>query len=164
MSNSLRPYGLWLARLLWSWNSPGKHTGVGCHFLLQGIFLTQESNTGLLHYRQILYQLSYEGSPDLLPIRTCYLLVMGSEKEAMRAGWLFLCKKPTPPWTCQSKWCEGWKPCSPSFHTHLHLPSFSVMILVALSPSLNNLQLFVVMHFSGLLHVSPRMSHGALFG
>jgi len=29
---------------------------VGCHFLLQGIFPTQESNSGLLHCRQILYQ------------------------------------------------------------------------------------------------------------
>ena len=37
----------------------GKNTGVGCHFLLQGIFLTQESSPGLLHCRQILYQLSY---------------------------------------------------------------------------------------------------------
>ena len=36
--------------------------GVGCHFLLQEIFPTQESNLGLLHCRQILYQLSYEGS------------------------------------------------------------------------------------------------------
>ena len=35
----------------------------GLHFLLQGIFPTQESNPGLLHCRQILYQLSYEGSP-----------------------------------------------------------------------------------------------------
>ena len=32
---------------------------MGCHSLLQGIFLTQESNLGLLHYRQILYHLSY---------------------------------------------------------------------------------------------------------
>ena len=32
----------------------------GFHFLLQGIFPTQELNLGLLHYRQILYQLSYE--------------------------------------------------------------------------------------------------------
>ena len=39
-----------------------KNTGVGCHSLLQGIFLTQGSNPGLLHYRQILYQLSYMGS------------------------------------------------------------------------------------------------------
>ena len=33
---------------------------MGCHFLLQGIFLTQESNPGLLHCRQMIYQLSYE--------------------------------------------------------------------------------------------------------
>ena len=33
------------------------------HFLLQGIFPTQESNPGLLHCRQILYRLSYKGSP-----------------------------------------------------------------------------------------------------
>ena len=34
-------------------NSPGKNTGVGCHSLLQGIFLIQGSNLGLLHCRQI---------------------------------------------------------------------------------------------------------------
>ena len=40
-----------------------KNTGVGSLSLLQWIFLTQESNRGLLHYRQILYQLSYQRSP-----------------------------------------------------------------------------------------------------
>ena len=39
-----------------------KNTGVGSLFLLQGIFLIQEANQGLLHGRQILYQLSYQGS------------------------------------------------------------------------------------------------------
>ena len=39
-----------------------KNTGVGSLSLLQWIFLTQEFNQGLLHCRQILYQLSYEGS------------------------------------------------------------------------------------------------------
>ena len=34
-----------------------------CHFLLQGIFLTQGSNPGLLHCRQTLYPLSHQGSP-----------------------------------------------------------------------------------------------------
>ena len=33
------------------WNSPGKNTGVGCQFLLQGIFPTQGSNPGILHCR-----------------------------------------------------------------------------------------------------------------
>ena len=39
---------------------------MGCCFLLQGIFPIQESNLGLLHYRKILYGLSYKGSPSLL--------------------------------------------------------------------------------------------------
>ena len=39
------------------------NTRVGSHSLLQGIFLTQELNQGLLHCRQILYQLSYQESP-----------------------------------------------------------------------------------------------------
>ena len=39
VSNSLWPHRLQPTRLLCPWNSPGKNTGVGCHFLLQGIFL-----------------------------------------------------------------------------------------------------------------------------
>ena len=42
-------------------NSPGKNTGMGCHALLQGIFLTQGLNPGLPHCRQILYHLSHQG-------------------------------------------------------------------------------------------------------
>ena len=58
--NSLRPRGLQSTRFLCPWDFPGKDTGVGCHFLLQGIFPTQGSNPGLLHCREILYQLSYK--------------------------------------------------------------------------------------------------------
>ena len=36
---------------------------MGCHFLLQRILLTQGSNPGLPHCRQMLYHLSYQGSP-----------------------------------------------------------------------------------------------------
>ena len=45
--------------------TPGnpKNTGVGSLSLLQRLFPTQELNQGLLHCRQILYQLSYQGSP-----------------------------------------------------------------------------------------------------
>ena len=38
---------------------------MGILSLLQRIFLTQESNGGLLHCRQVLYQVSYQGSPDV---------------------------------------------------------------------------------------------------
>ena len=39
----------------------GRSPGEGIDYPLQWIFLTQESNRGLLHSRQILYQLSYQG-------------------------------------------------------------------------------------------------------
>ena len=54
-SYSLQPHGLYSP-----WNSPGQNTGVGSHSLLQGIFPTQGSDPGLLHYKQILYQLSHQ--------------------------------------------------------------------------------------------------------
>ena len=48
MSESLRPHGLQPGRLLCPWDSPGKDTGVGCHFFLQGIFSTQGQNPSVL--------------------------------------------------------------------------------------------------------------------
>ena len=42
-----------------------QNTGVSCHALLQGIFSTQGSNTGLFHCRQILYCLSHHESPRI---------------------------------------------------------------------------------------------------
>ena len=46
MSNCLQPHGLEPARLVCTWDFSGKNTGVGCHFLLQGIFQTQGLNSG----------------------------------------------------------------------------------------------------------------------
>ena len=63
MSNSLGPHALYSPRLLSPWTSPGKDVGVGSHSLLQGIFMTQGLNLVLLHCRQILYQVSHQGSP-----------------------------------------------------------------------------------------------------
>ena len=61
MSDSLRPHGLYTP-----WNSPGQNTRVGSLSLPQEIFPTQGSNPGLPFCRQILYQLSYKGSPRIL--------------------------------------------------------------------------------------------------
>ena len=54
---TVQPHRPQLTRLLCPWDSPGKNTGVGCHCLLQGIFLTHGMNLcllRLLHCRQIL--------------------------------------------------------------------------------------------------------------
>ena len=53
-------------RLYSPWNSPGQNTGMGSRSLLQGILPTQGSNPHLPHGRQILYQLSHQGSPRIL--------------------------------------------------------------------------------------------------
>ena len=63
VADFLWPHGLQPIGLLCPLNSQGKNTGVGSQSLLQGIFLTQGSNPGLLHCRQILYHLSNQGSP-----------------------------------------------------------------------------------------------------
>ena len=57
MPNFLRPRGLYSP-----WSSLGQNTGVGSLSLLQGIFLTQGLKPGPPHRRQILYQLSHQGS------------------------------------------------------------------------------------------------------
>ena len=62
---SVQLHGLYSARLLCPWDSPGKNTGVGSHSLLQRIFLTQGSNLGLLHYSQILYHLGHQAFINL---------------------------------------------------------------------------------------------------
>ena len=62
VSDSLRPHGLYSP-----WNSPGQNAEDSLS-LLQGIFPTQGSNTGLLHCRWILYQLSHKGSPNIAKV------------------------------------------------------------------------------------------------
>ena len=56
-SDELQP-----TRLLCPWDSPGNNTGAGCHFLLQGIFLTQESNPHLLHWHTDSLPLNHQRS------------------------------------------------------------------------------------------------------
>ena len=74
---SLRLHGLQPTSLLFPWNSPGKNTGEGCHFLLQGIFLTQELHPSLLHHMWSLYRQSHQG----LPVLRKMLKVSGKVRE-----------------------------------------------------------------------------------
>ena len=59
VSSSLQPS----ARLLCPWGFPGKNTGVGCYFLLQGIFPTQASKLHLLHWHVGSLSLEPSGKP-----------------------------------------------------------------------------------------------------
>ena len=68
VSNSLGPQRLFgcPTMLLYLWDSPGKSTGVGCHFLLRGFSRPRDMNLGLPHCRQMLYLLSHQGVPKLV--------------------------------------------------------------------------------------------------
>ena len=84
VSDSLWPHGLQPARLLCPWDSPGKNTGVGCHFLLQGIFTNQGSNPRLLQSPALAGRFFTTGPPG----RPC----VHTQKEN---SWFALCKTVT---------------------------------------------------------------------
>ena len=63
-------------RNLCPWNPPGKNTGAGCHFLLQGIFLTQGSNPHLLRL--------LHGPEDSLPL--CHLEALYTNYSSVKLG------------------------------------------------------------------------------
>ena len=83
MSDSVRPHALQPARLPCPWDSPGESTGVVCHALLQGLFLTQGLNLGVLHCRQILSHRSHQGR--LIPVLAPAISLKGSLWNSARA-------------------------------------------------------------------------------
>ena len=63
---------------------PDKNTGVGCHLLLQGIIPSQESNSGILHYRQVLYHLSHWESPMVgLIVHKCWARALVNKNKGV---------------------------------------------------------------------------------
>ena len=84
MSDSLQPCGLQSTRLIHPWDPPGKNTGVGCHFLLQRVFLTQGLNLCLLH---LLHQqadtlpLSHLGSSQNRKVIPMQLFILRSKTD-----------------------------------------------------------------------------------
>ena len=100
MFNSWWPYGLYPARLLCPWDSPGKNSGVGCHALLQGIFWTQGSNMRLFHlqhWQAGSLPLVSPGKISLLDFKTFYKATV-SPQVAQRVK--------NPP--AMRKVCETW--------------------------------------------------------
>ena len=61
---TLRSHGSYPARILCLWDFSGKNTGVGCHFLLQGIFPTQGWKPCLLYCQAGSLPLNHQGSPN----------------------------------------------------------------------------------------------------
>ena len=84
-SCSVMSDSLWPHELYDPWNSPGQNTGMGSLSLLQKIFPAHGSNPGLLHCRQILYQLSHKRSPRI-PKWVAYPYSRGSSQHRNWTG------------------------------------------------------------------------------
>ena len=160
MSNSLWPHELYSP-----WNSPGWNTGVGSLSLLQGIFPTQVSNPGLLHGRQILYQLSHKGSPRILE---CVAYPFSRESSWPRnwtgvsciAGGFFTnwaIRKPYSPawWTLTH--CTKAISWSPSWSFLCSLPSTTPAVPSCLPWPRLPLSLWLLVHPSCRLQLSPHL-------
>ena len=92
VSDSSRPHGLKPTRLLCPWDSPGNNTGVGCHALLQGVFLTQGSNPSLPN-RQV------DSSPSELRGKphACHLLKLKVAGKVPGHSWLLTGREHSSP-------------------------------------------------------------------
>ena len=106
-------------RLFCPWDFPGKNTGMGCHFLLQGNFLTQGSNPCLLHWRVDSLLLSHQGSlkPGLhRPFsRTGFLPLYPGDRE-------ILLEEGHPIQNSFAVWqCSGPLPSTDDFHPNVKI-------------------------------------------
>ena len=72
MAVSLRPHELQPARLLCPWDFPCKNTRVGCHFLFQGIFLTQRSKLVSLESPALAGRFFPTAPPEMPPITSSH--------------------------------------------------------------------------------------------
>ena len=97
------PWIVACTKLLRPWDFQAKSTGVGCRFLLQGIFPTQGSNPGLSHCRQTLYCLSHQGSPTRMNEYPFISMKSLSRAQLSATPWIVACTKLLCPWDFQDK-------------------------------------------------------------
>ena len=107
VTDSLWPHGLQPAKLLCPWDFPGKNTGVGWHFLLQGIFQIPGLNPRLLYWQKQSLQMCkcWEITEDELLVSKQGGPDGGCEREIFTASWEVF-----PPWSLSSQLpaCLAW--------------------------------------------------------
>ena len=109
-------HGLWRTRLLCPWNFPGQNTGVGCYFLLQGIFPHQGWNPHLLLHRWILYHWATWEAPQKIVAnnlpRASYPLSIGKEFSNLAFNlWIYSTRSySTDKQTGQRVMLHNWEP------------------------------------------------------
>ena len=148
VSDSLRSHGLQPARFLCPWNSPGKDTGVGGHFLLQGFCLTQGSNLGLLHCRPVSLLPEPPGRPVYIQITTKFFPAqLRSHYRNSSTPWFFhlICLADNPILDCielfsslQCLYSIPFNGLTSQFIIDGHLGQFLFIVFILVSEQLGN--------------------------
>jgi len=112
VSDSLWPHRLSPTRLLCPRNSAGKNSGVSCHSLLQRIFLTQGSNPGLLHYRQVLCVAGQTPEKSFVqaPKKSCNIQSGLPGGSVVKKIHLQCRRHGFDPWVQEIPWKRKWQP------------------------------------------------------
>ena len=121
--DSLQPYGVQTTRFLCPWDSPGKNTGVGCHFLFQGVFPTQGLNLSLLHRqtnssplapleKPIPINSSFKSSPNSKIASLTLVFAQDTEQISGQSGTQVQASPRASPRPCTTTPCPGVSPSS----------------------------------------------------
>ena len=114
--DSLRLHELYPARLLCPWDFfPGKNTGVGCHFLLQGIFLTHRLKLCLPHWQEDSLPLVPPGKPHSI-YSSLHLVYISVQFSSFAQSCLTLCD----PMNCSMPGFSVHHQCLEFTQTHVH--------------------------------------------
>ena len=106
---------IWTLAPICAWYLPGKNTGVGCHFLLQGIFLREGSNPWFLHWKADSLPLSHQGSPSYKIWINCWKRTEGFERSVQFSSVVQSCPSLCDPMDCSM----------PGFLVHHQLPELA---------------------------------------
>ena len=98
-SNSLQPHGFQLTKILCPWDSPGKNTGVGCHFLLQGIFPQPRGQPESLSVASSFFTIE---PPGKLRPKALWLKSLQGEQVGWASPVWSLCSSPWSLWDSSS--------------------------------------------------------------
>ena len=146
MSDSVRPHGLQPTRLLRPWDSPGKNTGVGCHFLLQCMKVESESEAA--QSCPTLWTAAYQAPPDFHEVHSKQ---SGKGRTNLAEQWIGTClpvqgaQVPTLVWE-DSTCCRATESMCRNYwayvlHTEAHMPEGCTLRLLIQSATTTEVRL-----------------------
>ena len=134
MSDSVRPHRQKPTRRPRPWDSPGKKTGVGCHYLLQGINVKSEREVTwscLTLSNPMDYSLPGSSIREIFQARVLEWGAIAFSVEILLLSWSFVSYTKWQPYSWMQRslhFVDGTFPCTKDFHVNVIKLIFSLMI------------------------------------